>query len=496
VARDWDIHYDLGSGARGHSYLSDRDGYLFLSPMSWYSQKEIWDLQPGNEQALRTGRPVVPECLFCHANRAEPVPGSVNRYAEPVFRGHAIGCQRCHGPGELHVVDPAGTGPDPSIVNPRRLEPSLRNAVCEQCHLVGVGRVVRRGRGLYDFRPGMPLGLFWAVFVRPPEARDGAHVVDHVGQMYQSRCFRDSAGPAQLGCTSCHDPHRAVPAAERETYYRARCLTCHQEHGCGLARAERLRQSPSDSCIACHMPRYRASDIPHTAATDHRIPRRSANSADDQAGPVGGDGLLPVPFYRPSPRDEPEAERDLGMATVSSVLAGNPAYARSVGRVLPGLGAAVRRDPDDLPAGEAYGYALALENRQAESLAAFEAVLARDGGRELALAGAASMAEAGGRTEAARGYWRRAVAANPWMPGYRRRVALLLAKEEGWAQARPECDAWVRLDPLSAEARAARLACLVAAGEWDEARAEFARIEAMAPENLAELRARFAKKLK
>jgi hypothetical protein len=101
---DWEVHYALSSGTHGYSYLTDRGGYVFETPISWYSQKGVWDLSPGFQQPQLTGRAITAECLFCHANPAHPVAGSVNRYHEPVFDGYAIGCQRCHGPGELHVA--------------------------------------------------------------------------------------------------------------------------------------------------------------------------------------------------------------------------------------------------------------------------------------------------------------------------------------------------------------------------------------------------------
>src|SRR5262245_47240648 len=149
----WDVDYTIGSGGRGHSYLTDRDGYLVQTPVSWYSQKKKWDLSPGFSPAMLKGRAVLHEHLICHANRAHPVEGTVNRYARPVFDGYAIGCQRCHGPGELHVAsregaEPAPAGADLTIVNPRRLERPLRDAVCEQCHLTGEARTPRRGRDL------------------------------------------------------------------------------------------------------------------------------------------------------------------------------------------------------------------------------------------------------------------------------------------------------------------------------------------------------------
>jgi predicted CXXCH cytochrome family protein len=321
VEQQWEVHYVVGSGTRGYSYFTDRDGYLFQTPISWYSQKKKpWDLSPGLDATLLSGRAVVPDCLFCHANHANYVEGSLNRYTPPVFEGHAIGCQRCHGPGELHVRKDEGGGRrdekqkkrsdsslnpppsslpgDPTIVNPKYLAANLRDAVCEQCHLQGVARVLGRGRGVYDFRPGLPLESCWSVFVRSAEAtpgRDasggpaagspsGQQAVGQVEQMYESRCFqRSRQGLVPLGCVSCHDPHARVPPDRAAAHYRARCLQCHRdadgggEHrrapGCALPRADRLRRAAEDSCIACHMPRHGASDIPHTAVTDHRILR-------------------------------------------------------------------------------------------------------------------------------------------------------------------------------------------------------------------------------
>ena len=89
-----DVTYRIGSGTHGHSYLSERDGFLFQTPVSWYSQKGVWDLSPGFDETLLNGRPASSDCLFCHANKANPVEGSLNRNMVPVFEGHSIGCQR------------------------------------------------------------------------------------------------------------------------------------------------------------------------------------------------------------------------------------------------------------------------------------------------------------------------------------------------------------------------------------------------------------------
>ena len=102
-----EVQFVLGSGSQGIGYLIERDGFLFQSPISWYVRKQQWDLAPGYEQMnAHFDRPVASTCLYCHANRVEPVAGTINRYRPPIFQGHAIGCERCHGPGELHVRRP------------------------------------------------------------------------------------------------------------------------------------------------------------------------------------------------------------------------------------------------------------------------------------------------------------------------------------------------------------------------------------------------------
>jgi tetratricopeptide (TPR) repeat protein len=498
----WHVDYVIGSGTRGHSYLTDREGYLFQTPVSWFSQKEKWDLSPGFMEDRMAGRPVLPECLYCHANRVNCVEGSMNRYREPVFDGHAIGCQRCHGPGELHVAgrekrEPVAAGLDPTIVNPRHLEHSLSAAVCEQCHLVGKQRIIKRGRGLDDFRPGLPLDPFWAVFVRAPQAGGGDKAVGQVEQMYQSRCFQVSDGAEKLGCTSCHDPHVRVSPSQRIAHYRSRCLQCHEQKGCSLPVADRLRRTKEDSCIDCHMPRYDAPDIAHTASTNHRIPRAgtAARPTNPQAG--FGNGFPVLSFY--SDRhgtDEGENDRDLAVVLVKMALHGNLPDPRILSRVLPLLDTATERDPNDYAAGEARGYDLGLQRRWAESLAAFEAVLARAPDREDSLVGAVTAVERLKKTDLALSYWRRIIQVNPWAPEYRRGIAMLLVENKAWDEARPECEAWIRLDPTNAEARSLRVICLLAADDKEEARAEFARVEALAPPNLLELKARFSKKLK
>ena len=57
----------------------------------------------------------------------------------------AIGCERCHGPGELHVKERKAKLPirgslDDSIVNLRHLSRERQEDICAQCHPFFTGK--------------------------------------------------------------------------------------------------------------------------------------------------------------------------------------------------------------------------------------------------------------------------------------------------------------------------------------------------------------------
>src|SRR5580692_12369087 len=41
-----DLRYFIGSGKRGRTYLFERHGYWFESPINWYAKKKVWDMAP------------------------------------------------------------------------------------------------------------------------------------------------------------------------------------------------------------------------------------------------------------------------------------------------------------------------------------------------------------------------------------------------------------------------------------------------------------------
>ena len=150
------LSYYIGSGVAGRSFGYVRDGFLFEAPVTWYAQTGSWDVSPGyaSDTASRWSRPIEPSCLFCHASQIRWREGTLNGYGDPAFGQDGVACERCHGPGSLHVE---GKG---KMVNPAKLEPARRDGVCAQCHLTGQSRVARAGRQFTDYRAGRRLVRF------------------------------------------------------------------------------------------------------------------------------------------------------------------------------------------------------------------------------------------------------------------------------------------------------------------------------------------------
>jgi hypothetical protein len=484
------VEYAIGSGSRASSFLINREGYLFQSALTWYTHKAVWDLSPGFAANPHSDRLITTECLFCHCNQVDAVPHTLNRYREPIFRGLAIGCERCHGPGQLHVFlrehMRVEAKTDWSIVNPGRLPPALREAVCQQCHLQGEKRILRRGRQPFDFRPGLPLNLFWSIFVRPAEAGDEPRAVGQVEQMYASRCYRGT--DRTLGCISCHDAHALPAPSDRVRYYRDRCLACHRNQGCRLSPAERRKPTGEDNCILCHMPPIPSADVAHTAVTDHRLRRRPEADPIPEAARPGqrSEPVFPLIRFTPSDADasDEEAARDQALALVQWVQSHplDTAARRWLAEVaLPPLEVGGQKLPLDVAAWQGRGHALQLLGRKEESLAAFEGVLAEVPTDEETLISGAALLGQLGRREKAIGYWKRALAVNPWIARYHYELARLLVLRKDWAGAAAEGEVVVRLHPFHTEARHLLLLSYVQLGDRAKARAEFETLRRLNP---------------
>lgn len=347
------LPYFLGAGGLARSYLIETDGYLFQAPVTYYARAKQWDLSPGYEgyETVPLNRPVEPECLACHAGRLQSVPATQNRYRGRPFLEDGIGCERCHGPAGEHVRR-KGRG---AIVNPAKLDAKRRDSVCGECHLGGAVRIFRPGRRPGSFLPGEPLTDYAAVF-RPSAG--------HMEQLWDSACKKASGD--RLWCGTCHDSHSGKAAGPEK------CLTCHGPDDCGRGR----------DCLSCHMLKAAVRSIPHSAYTDHTIPRTPRPTAE----PIWSLQAI-RPFW-----SDGASDRETGLALAKiGIQRGKPelfAHARELlqpleenldGEALLHLAVLCDREGDEERAAVFYQRSLRLDPALAEAAVNLGAILAARG---------------------------------------------------------------------------------------------------------------------
>jgi len=303
------LEYVIGSGSNGQSYVVRRGESLFQAPLSYYSKPAKWDLSPGFElQDAAFNRPIAAGCVACHSGRANAIRDRLAVYGEPAFHELAIGCENCHGPGQLHIAERSrglrvSKSGDSSTVNPSRLTSWLADNICMNCHQTGGTRVLQPGKDHLDFRPGTPLNDTVGIFRAGGEKVSG-DLLEHYSSMVLSRCYQQSSG--KLSCIRCHSPHSEPSPAEAPAYYRSKCLSCHTNQSCATPLSQRLAQSPANHCSGCHMPRREIGTIAHSALTNHRIPARASQPGPEPDFPVSS-SIADVVHLNAPPGKEPVA---------------------------------------------------------------------------------------------------------------------------------------------------------------------------------------------
>jgi Tfp pilus assembly protein PilF len=304
------LGYFMGSNTRGRTYLFERDGYWFETPVNWYAKKRVWDMAPNylNAREMPLTLPVDANCLHCHVSGvAAALPGARNHFAAAPFADGGIGCASCHGDAAEHVR----TKGKAAVLNPAKLAADRRDSVCLQCHLEGETAVYRLGHSLATYRPGEALFDSVSYFVHQGAVGPQGRATSQYEALLHCACKRASGG--RMTCTTCHDPHSSettATAAERVAFYRARCLTCHT--GATYAMAHHPEQR---DCVTCHMPRAASEDIAHEQVTDHRIhiPHAVTSERTSKSGT-----LVPI-------GEEKAADRELGLAYAQMAQRGDRA---------------------------------------------------------------------------------------------------------------------------------------------------------------------------
>lgn len=433
------LKWFIGSGRVGRSYLTSIDGFLYQSPVSYYSAAKQWGASPGFQQraTIDFTRAIEPSCLRCHASQLQPIAGTQNRYAEQPFLSNGITCARCHGPGESHVAQmrKAARGTKNfAIVNPRKLPLNQRDSICAQCHLTGAARVQRANMKTEDYQPGRLLSDFISVFVWSNAAESGVTVTSHFEKLAQSSCKKNSGD--RMWCATCHDPHGEPEANARVAFYKEKCLSCHQTGSCKESSA--ARTAALDDCISCHMPKSSTSNSEHMVYTDHSIPRRT--------GAANKTNLEPrlVPFWQTGSNSRDLA---LGYAVVAMT---EPSVRRTAFDL---LNKAVAENPGDIPLAAQLAQFYDRMNKPAEATGLYDRVLVNDPNHISALINQGTLLAQNGRLPEAIRFWERALRINPAQTGVRLNLAVAQFRNGNKNAALDSVQTALKYDPDNANAQ-------------------------------------------
>jgi hypothetical protein len=268
------INYIVGSGHHTNSHLIFENNFVYQAPITFYVQQQKWDLAPGFENGnnSRFSRILNSECVSCHNS----MPKMGRNEFEFQELGLGIDCERCHGPGELHVnIRSKGKGVDakkqidPTIVNPKKLAWELQIDLCQRCHLQGLN-VLKPDKDFTDFKPGMQLSTIFEIFLPKYSGDSHFDMANHSDRLQRSQCFivSNQKEHQAMTCITCHNPHISVAQLEKN-YFNQTCEGCHQEKKCS-EKHDILVQN-DNNCVKCHMPVKGAEDIPHVTVHDHYI---------------------------------------------------------------------------------------------------------------------------------------------------------------------------------------------------------------------------------
>jgi predicted CXXCH cytochrome family protein len=303
--------YWLDGGA-GHELRLFPFVYL-LSERRWLRRRDAFLQPPDAADALPRWNA---SCIQCHAVAGRPRHDGARDVFDSAVAELGIACEACHGPGGSHAAkhrDPfvryrqrLSGSPDPSIVNPARLDAERASEVCGQCHSYFVPRDESawwRDGFAKSFRPGASLAASRLVLDYAQRGTQSALVNATFDSMFwldgtirvggrehngllSSPCFERGHGERRMSCLSCHSMHQSDPNDQLAAGKQGNeaCLGCHAEFQKSVAsHTHHAPDSSGSSCYACHMPYTSYAML--KAIRSHRIDSPRVGSGSSSARP-------------------------------------------------------------------------------------------------------------------------------------------------------------------------------------------------------------------
>ncbi|WP_224365558.1 cytochrome c3 family protein [Hyalangium versicolor] len=275
----------VGSRRVQQYLVRDGDRYIRL-PVAWDIEGRRWFhlaggfLDPDGTDFNRHRSLWDGNCIFCHNVKAQPG----YDWQRGKFDSHVaelgISCEACHGPGTEHssrnrfplrryYLHYSGA-PDPTIVNPLRLEPLRRIQVCGHCHGQRMPSPIERIRQFLSEGDPYTAGEDLAAYTQPLHRDSHLQGVDVslrfwkdgtprlTAYEYQGLLMSKDFQKGGLTCQHCHTMHGGDPRGmiTEEKRGPAACQECHADIVAKAADHSRHRAGSSGTdCYACHMPK-------------------------------------------------------------------------------------------------------------------------------------------------------------------------------------------------------------------------------------------------
>jgi predicted CXXCH cytochrome family protein len=260
-----DIAFIYGSKWKQRYFTKVGNDYFPL-PAQWDVQNKVWRaymVQPNQDwwvphyPADNMKRPTGPLCDGCHSVNYDVKTKAVTEWN--------VGCEKCHGPGSLHVRNPSAT----TIVNPARLDFVRGNDVCIQCHSQGQPTTNPIEGQYYDWPVGFKVGLdlkdFWTLEEHKLGETTFTHFADgtaHKNRMQGNDFVQSAMYTRGVTCFSCHDVHGTSYNADLLKPTSNVCATCHRANAPAGPHTSSIEEhthhaagSAGSECVACHMPK-------------------------------------------------------------------------------------------------------------------------------------------------------------------------------------------------------------------------------------------------
>ena len=305
-------HQNIYWYSTGHERtLNVLPGVYLLGEKRWTPRNAVVLAPPGQGVAMLDGHWNA-VCIDCHTTHgktrfdtpflSEPIR---DQAVDTTVAELGIACEACHGPAATHVAvnrNPlrryalhAGGEPDPTIVEPTRLDPQRASQVCGQCHSIwefpDTASERAASAGGLPYRPGDDLRAtrfvaqprvngrseaMQALIAADPDFVRGSFWPDGLvrvsGREYNglldSPCFAEATEPERtLSCFSCHTMHKTpddprTVAEWADTHQvsagmdgDAACTRCHEPIAADLpVHTNHAPESTGSRCYNCHMP--------------------------------------------------------------------------------------------------------------------------------------------------------------------------------------------------------------------------------------------------